>query len=91
MFTVYILYSYNFKKIYIGYTSNLLHRFHSHNKFATKGHTIKYRPWHVIYCEHFILKNDAMTKEKTMKSGKGREWIWENINQNLILKGYISA
>lgn len=39
--------------IYIGYTSDLIDRFHSHNQFATKGYTVKFRPWQVIYIEFF--------------------------------------
>ncbi|MDN3584673.1 GIY-YIG nuclease family protein [Mucilaginibacter flavus] len=53
MFTVYVLYSPTFNQIYIGYTSNLDNRVLSHNKLATKGHTIKYRPWVIAYTEEF--------------------------------------
>ncbi len=48
MFTVYILFSEKHNQIYVGYTTDLIQRFHSHNAFAKKGHTIKYRPWKVI-------------------------------------------
>jgi len=59
MYTVYVLYSEKYNKIYIGYTSNLKQRFLSHNKLATKGWTIKYRPWKLIYQEEFESKLDA--------------------------------
>lgn len=51
MYVVYVLYSKSFDKIYIGYTSDLINRFHSHNSLAKKGYTIKFRPWEVLYLE----------------------------------------
>ena len=53
MFTVYVLYSLSHNKIYIGYTSNLTQRILSHNELATKGYTIKFRPWEIIHTEIF--------------------------------------
>jgi putative endonuclease len=41
MFTVYALYTVDFDKIYIGFTSDLEARLNSHNRLATKGWTIK--------------------------------------------------
>jgi hypothetical protein len=43
MFTVYILYSATFQKIYIGFTANLEQRFLSHNELGKKGWTIRFR------------------------------------------------
>nr|WP_246581604.1 hypothetical protein [Echinicola shivajiensis] len=38
-------------------TSDLINRFHSHNSFAKKGFTFRYRPWIVIHTEkYFLLK-----------------------------------
>ncbi len=79
-FVVYILYSQKFNKNYTGFTSNLIERFKSHNFLETKGYTLKFRPWEVIYVEFFYSKSDAMKREKYLKSGVGREFI-----QDLIL------
>ncbi|MFO7825668.1 MAG: GIY-YIG nuclease family protein [Cyclobacterium sp.] len=49
MFTVYALYSEKFDKIYIGFTSDLQKRLISHNELGTKGWTIKFRPWKLVY------------------------------------------
>jgi putative endonuclease len=76
MFTVYVLYSERFEKIYIGFTSDLEARFKSHNELATKGWTIRYRPWEIFYTEVFETKTAAMKREKELKSGRGREFIW---------------
>jgi len=83
MFIVYILYTPQFNKIYIGYTSNLPARLLSHNELGKKGWTLKYRPWNLIYTETFLTKQEALLKERELKSGKGREWIWNNLIKNL--------
>ena len=74
-YVVYVLYSSKFDKIYIGFTSNLIQRFYSHNFLGTKGYTIRYRPWEVIYVEFFNDKKSALLREKYLKSGGGRRWI----------------
>jgi putative endonuclease len=74
-FVVYILYSNNHNKTYVGFTSNLIERFKSHNLIGTKGYTIKFRPWKVIHVEFYVSKNEAMQREKYFKTGKGREVI----------------
>jgi putative endonuclease len=79
MFTVYVLYSKTHDKIYVGLTSNLIARFHSHNKLATKGWTIKFRPWSVVYTEVYEDKGDGSRREKSLKSARGRKFIREDI------------
>ena len=80
MFTVYVLYSKSYKKIYIGYTSTLEERFRSHNELAKKGWTTKFRPWEIVHTEIFESQADAMRREKELKSAKGRQWIWQLVN-----------
>ena len=75
MFTVYVLHSPRFDKIYIGYTSNLESRLKSHNELGRKGWTIKYRLWLLIYTEVFATKAEAMKREKELKSSRGRVFI----------------
>jgi len=73
MYKVYILYSIKFNKIYIGYTSNLEQRLLSHNELGKKGWTIKYRPWSLIHQEDYQTKEEALLREKNLKSVQGRE------------------
>ena len=75
MYIVYVLYSEKYEKIYIGYTSDLEQRLISHNELGTKGWTIKFRPWSLLYTEEFSLKSEAMKRERQLKSAKGREFI----------------
>ena len=74
-FVDYVLHSPKFDKIYVGYTSDLIDRYYSHNLLATKGFTVSFRPWRVVYVEFFELKTDAMKREKALKSSRGRDFI----------------
>ncbi len=80
MFYVYVLYSSQFDKIYIGYTSDLDNRVKSHNELATKGWTINFRPWELIHKEIFSTKKEAMKREKELKQHRGRDFIRNIIN-----------
>jgi putative endonuclease len=84
MYTVYVLYSKSFEKIYIGFTNNLSQRFLSHNELAKKGWTVNFRPWEIIHTEIFETKGEAMQREKQLKSAKGREWLWSVIIKALL-------
>ena len=75
MFTVYVLYSKRYDKLYIGYTADLKQRLLSHNELAKKGWTVKYRPWELIYSEEFMDKSSAMKREKELKSHNRRDFL----------------
>jgi putative endonuclease len=87
VFYVYVLYSIEFNKIYIGYTSNIESRMLSHNELSTRGYIIKYRPWTLVFSERFDTKAEAMKREKALKGGQGRKYIWEKLKK----LGLISA
>jgi putative endonuclease len=91
LYTVYVLYSDVHNKIYVGFSSNLLERFKSHNQLGTKGWTIKFRPWKVIYCEYFETKEEAIKREKVLKTAKLRSWIHSKIENEYKSTGFISA
>jgi putative endonuclease len=83
-YVVYVLYSQKFDAIYVGYTSNLVSRFHSHNSLAKTGHTVKYRPWLVLHVEFFDTKIEALKREKALKSSRGRDFIRNKIIPELV-------
>jgi len=37
--------------------------------------TAKYRPWELVYTKEFSIKSEALSYEKWLKSGVGREFI----------------
>ena len=82
MYTVYILYSDKFGKMYTGFTSNLDQRILSHNELG-KGYTKRYRPWRLIHVEKYESKKEAMAREKYLKPGVGREWIKLNVMEKI--------
>ena len=75
IFTVYVLYSKDRDKIYIGITSNLIQRFYSHNQLGTKDWTRNFRPWYMIHTEVYRTKTEAAKREKELKSFQGRQFI----------------
>ena len=81
MFYVYVLYSVDYQKIYVGFTSNIESRLFAHNHPSNKGWTKNFQPWNILYTEQYENKSDAMKREKQLKSAKGREFI-----KNLTLK-----
>ena len=91
MFTVYVLYSEIHGKKYIGYTSDLIERFRSHNELGTKGYTMRYRPWKVLHTEVFSTKKEALKREAQLKGGQGRQWIDEHLIPLYVSVGFISA
>ncbi|MCF8238774.1 MAG: GIY-YIG nuclease family protein [Saprospiraceae bacterium] len=78
-FVVYVMHSMHHGKIYIGQTSQLIARFHSHNELSRKGWSIRYRPWVVIHVEFFESRTEALRREKELKSARGRKYIREEI------------
>ncbi len=74
-FVVYILFSEDYNKTYVGFTPNLIARFKSHNSMGVKGFTMKFRPWKVIHVEFYGSKSEALKREKFLKTGKGRAFI----------------
>ena len=87
MFVVYCLYSEAYNKIYIGYTSDLIDRFSSHNSKSKKGYTVRYRPWIVSYVEFLETKSEAMKREKQLKSFRGREYLRGEIEKIKCVSG----
>ncbi len=91
MYCVYVLYSAKYDKIYIGYTSNLIARFHGHNSLSPTGFTKRFRPWVVVHVDFYDSKKEAMIQEKRLKGGQGRQWIKDDLLLKAKTLGLISA
>jgi putative endonuclease len=79
-FIVYVLFSFDHDRIYIGQTSDIVKRIKEHNDSETKS-TKAYRPWVLVHTEQYSTRAEAMRREKQLKSQKGREYIWNLINK----------
>jgi len=88
VYTVYILYSPGFHKIYIGYSSDVHRRVYFHNHgLKKKSYTYKFRPWILIYTEEYNNKSQAMRREKQLKTSQGRKFAWEKVKEFLQSSG----
>jgi putative endonuclease len=67
---VYVLKSFNFNKLYIGYTIDLRKRVVKHNRGVNKS-TKSYAPWQLIFYEAYLNKQDAKRREKYLKTSQG--------------------
>ena len=79
MFYTYAISSLNKNYIYVGLTSNLERRLSEHNKGYNKT-TKPYKPFNLIYFESFSTRIEARKKEKYLKSGIGKGFLKNFIN-----------
>jgi len=78
MFFVYVLFSENFNRYYVGMTINLEKRLKAHNSGNVKS-TKAYLPWEIINKEQFTTRLEARQREKYLKSAAGRRWRKNNL------------
>ena len=81
MFYVYVLTSLVKKMRYTGQTENLAERLEQHNAGKTKF-TKSARPWEIVYHEAFETREEAVAREKFLKSGMGRAFLKAVIREN---------
>ena len=79
MYTVYVLRSLKNNKRYVGYTSKeAVERLCDHHSGSNKW-TRENGPFIIIQTEDYTSKNDAIIREHFLKSGQGRKWLDEYI------------
>jgi|SRR3989344_2740275 len=75
-FAVYALHNNKVDKIYIGQTRDLETRIVLHNTYALKGYTSRFDgEWRLVYAEFLSTRQQALTREKELKSFRGREFV----------------
>jgi putative endonuclease len=75
MHFVYILYSTQLDRYYVGYTSQTLQERLSRHNIIHKGFTGKAKDWQIVYSEDFDSKTLAIKRELEIKSWKSRSRI----------------
>ncbi|EKB49669.1 GIY-YIG nuclease family protein [Cecembia lonarensis] len=84
MFYVYVLRSQKDKKFYTGFTKNLEKRLLEHNNGLSAS--TKYRiPFDLVYFEACLNQQDAMHREKYLKSTYGKRYL-KNRLKNFLLE-----
>jgi len=81
-YIVYVIQSETTKKIYIGQTNDFDKRLKQHNDktFDIRSYTkLQGDSWKLKYKEEYNKREEAITREKQLKSHKGRDWIKNNI------------
>jgi len=78
MFYVYVLKSKKDKLLYTGCTKNLVKRLEDHNKGKISA-TRERIPLKLIYYEVSINKYDAFNREKYLKTGMGKRYIYNRL------------
>ena len=73
-FYVYILYSKELDRYYIGSTFNIQERLNKHLS-STKGFTSKAKDWELKYQEIFDNRSEALKREFQIKKWKSRKMI----------------
>lgn len=86
MFYVYALRSIKSGRFYTGYTSDLRKRLAEHNK-GSSTYTRFRGPYELVYYEACMEANDALAREKYLKSGMGRRYLKNRIKRFLALTG----
>jgi putative endonuclease len=83
-FFVYILTNKYNTVLYTGVTNNLTKRVIEHKSKTGSRFTSKYNVEKLVYFESFLYVNDAITREKQIKSGSRQKKIdlIEKINKN---------
>ncbi|RIA10288.1 putative endonuclease [Flavobacteriaceae bacterium MAR_2010_72] len=80
---VYILLSLKDGKKYTGYTSDLSSRFEAHQK--GKVHSTKHRtPFKLIYFEGCLSQDDALKREKYLKTHYGKMYLGNRLKSYFI-------
>jgi len=85
LFTVYVIRN-EINDIYIGYTDDLVKRLKRHNgelPTAKKSFTHKRKngEWKIIHTEEFETRQQAVKREKQLKSYRGREFVRNTVAQ----------
>lgn len=71
---VYVIKSLKDKNLYVGHTNDLIKRFKEHNEGKVKC-TKPRRPFSLLYYEACNILNDAIKREKSLKTGFGRAYL----------------
>ena len=84
MYYVYILYSDNDEKFYVGYTKDLRRRIDEHHGGKVDS-TKNRQPMRLVCYEAYLRKDEAMRREKFLKSSDGKKDLRKRLTESLHL------
>jgi putative endonuclease len=83
MYYAYLLECQDDKSWYIGYSSDLRKRIQDHLSGNGCRTTSTKKNWKLIYFEAYLNKQDALGREKFLKSGGGRRYLEKQLKYYL--------
>jgi putative endonuclease len=84
MFFVYLLEHQIEKTWYIGYSEDLKRRLKEHQSGSgSRTTSLKNGKYKLIYYESYLNKQDALGREKYLKSGSGRKYLHKQLKTYL--------
>ena len=82
MYSIYGIYNPKHRKIYIGQTIDLAERLKLHNLHTFDGYTSRFDgEWQLIYKEEVDTRQQALIRERQLKSFRGRQFIKQYIRE----------
>ncbi len=79
MFYTYVIKSQKDGKLYIGHTKDLIARMKEHNDGLVKS-TKSRKPFKLSYYEACNILEDAIKREKSLKTGFGRRYLKQRLS-----------
>ena len=89
VFYVYVLRSESDSGFYIGFSTNLRARLRQHQEGESRA-TSHRGPWELVYYEAYLNQEDALGRERYLKSGSGRRFLKTQLRHYLRVKGSAS-
>ena len=78
---MYILQSESDDGLYIGFTGDLRRRLREHEEGKSISTSYR-RPWRLIYYEAYLEEEDALGRERYLKSGGGRRFLAKQLRRH---------
>lgn len=75
--------------LYKGFSSNPIRRFDEHKRGLGATYTKQHKPLALIYFEEFQTEQEAVEREKKIKSGSGRELLKQTLGKVEKLNIYL--
>ena len=79
LYKVYVLYSPKHDRLFVGLTTSLTDRMHSHNKHDADEWSSVYRPWTLVHMELYNEEDEALLRETYLESESGLNYIREDV------------
>ena len=79
IYKVYVLYSLEHDKLFVGLTTSLIDRMHEHNNDNADEWTSVYRPWTLVHMELYNEEGEALLRNSFLESEEGLQYVKEDV------------